>query len=158
MKTRIKLISSHSPCKMRSQDRSAAWKATLGWSGSRFRFDMNAGLEIRRLQPHHPPQLPSSTLIHGWGPSSVSPYALRLRVTELKEPDAAGGFHPHLPGFKHKFLGTALGATMWFFMFYRMRFVAANSYKYSHLTIHPERTVHTRSLSVYLSAPTCQPF
>jgi hypothetical protein len=33
------------------------------------------------------------------------------------------GFHPHLPGFKHKFLAKALGATMWFFIFYRARFV-----------------------------------
>jgi hypothetical protein len=33
------------------------------------------------------------------------------------------GFHPHLPGFKHKFLAKALGASMWFFIFYRARFV-----------------------------------
>jgi len=33
------------------------------------------------------------------------------------------GFHPHLPGFKYKFLAKALGATMWFFIFYRARFV-----------------------------------
>jgi hypothetical protein len=33
------------------------------------------------------------------------------------------GFQPHLPGFKHKFLAKALGATMWFFIFYRARFV-----------------------------------
>ncbi|KAF8274544.1 hypothetical protein EI94DRAFT_1512079, partial [Lactarius quietus] len=31
------------------------------------------------------------------------------------------GFHPHLPGFKHKFLAKALGASMWFFIFYRAR-------------------------------------
>ncbi|KZT67174.1 hypothetical protein DAEQUDRAFT_729413 [Daedalea quercina L-15889] len=31
------------------------------------------------------------------------------------------GFHPHLPGFKYKFLATGLGATMWFFIFYRAR-------------------------------------
>ncbi|KAF9653913.1 hypothetical protein BDM02DRAFT_3068958, partial [Thelephora ganbajun] len=31
------------------------------------------------------------------------------------------GFHPHLPGFKHQFLAKALGATMWFFIFYRAR-------------------------------------
>ena len=36
------------------------------------------------------------------------------------------GFHPHLPGFKHKFLGKALGATMWFWIFYRARCVAKN--------------------------------
>ncbi|VDC07682.1 unnamed protein product [Peniophora sp. CBMAI 1063] len=34
---------------------------------------------------------------------------------------AGYGFHPHLPGFKHKFLGKALGATMWFWIFYRAR-------------------------------------
>ncbi|KAF9012456.1 hypothetical protein BDQ17DRAFT_1271603 [Cyathus striatus] len=31
------------------------------------------------------------------------------------------GFHPHLPGAKHTFLAKALGATMWFFIFYRAR-------------------------------------
>ncbi|KAH9945669.1 hypothetical protein B0H21DRAFT_822876 [Amylocystis lapponica] len=31
------------------------------------------------------------------------------------------GFHPHMPGFRHKFLATTLGATMWFFIFYRAR-------------------------------------
>ncbi|KAH8828180.1 hypothetical protein DL96DRAFT_1602113 [Flagelloscypha sp. PMI_526] len=34
---------------------------------------------------------------------------------------AAGGFHPHLPGLKHRFLATGIGATMWLFMFYRIR-------------------------------------
>ncbi|KAF8637973.1 hypothetical protein AX16_010605 [Volvariella volvacea WC 439] len=34
---------------------------------------------------------------------------------------AGPGFHPHLPGFKHTFLAKALGATMWFFIFYRAR-------------------------------------
>ncbi|ETW80631.1 hypothetical protein HETIRDRAFT_45277, partial [Heterobasidion irregulare TC 32-1] len=34
---------------------------------------------------------------------------------------AGPGFHPHLPGFKHKFLAKALGASMWFFIFYRAR-------------------------------------
>jgi hypothetical protein len=33
------------------------------------------------------------------------------------------GFHPHLPGFKHQFLAKTLGATMWFFIFYRARCV-----------------------------------
>ncbi|KAI0036879.1 hypothetical protein K488DRAFT_81623 [Vararia minispora EC-137] len=31
------------------------------------------------------------------------------------------GFHPHLPGFKHQFLAKALGATLWFWIFYRAR-------------------------------------
>ncbi|TFY61385.1 hypothetical protein EVG20_g7078 [Dentipellis fragilis] len=31
------------------------------------------------------------------------------------------GFHPHLPGFRHQFLAKALGASMWFFIFYRAR-------------------------------------
>ncbi|KIM40229.1 hypothetical protein M413DRAFT_446397 [Hebeloma cylindrosporum] len=31
------------------------------------------------------------------------------------------GFHPHLPGRGYKFLSQALGATMWFFIFYRAR-------------------------------------
>ncbi|KAI0915731.1 hypothetical protein AcW1_003751 [Taiwanofungus camphoratus] len=33
----------------------------------------------------------------------------------------ASGFNPHLPGFRHKFLATSLGAMMWFFIFYRAR-------------------------------------
>ncbi|KAK7053422.1 hypothetical protein VNI00_004048 [Paramarasmius palmivorus] len=36
----------------------------------------------------------------------------------------AGGHHPsgfHLPGFKYNFMAKALGATMWFFIFYRVR-------------------------------------
>ena len=36
------------------------------------------------------------------------------------------GFHPHFPGFKHKFLGKVLGATMWFWIFYRARCVLVN--------------------------------
>jgi len=31
------------------------------------------------------------------------------------------GFNPHLPGTKYQFLAKALGATMWFFIFYRAR-------------------------------------
>ncbi|TEB37376.1 hypothetical protein FA13DRAFT_1786530 [Coprinellus micaceus] len=35
---------------------------------------------------------------------------------------AAGpGFHPHLPPVRYTLLGKALGASMWFFIFYRMR-------------------------------------
>ncbi|TFK73953.1 hypothetical protein BDN72DRAFT_893420 [Pluteus cervinus] len=34
---------------------------------------------------------------------------------------SAPGFNPHLPGFKHTFLAKALGASMWFFIFYRLR-------------------------------------
>ncbi len=37
------------------------------------------------------------------------------------------GFHPHLPGFTHRFLATTLGATMWFFIFYRARYVYSTS-------------------------------
>lgn len=33
------------------------------------------------------------------------------------------GFSPHLPGFRYQFLSKALGATMWFFIFYRARCV-----------------------------------
>ncbi|KAJ4477032.1 hypothetical protein C8J55DRAFT_96026 [Lentinula edodes] len=32
---------------------------------------------------------------------------------------ASGGFNPHLPGFRYNFLAKGLGATMWFFIFYR---------------------------------------
>ncbi|KAF9517169.1 hypothetical protein BS47DRAFT_1291149, partial [Hydnum rufescens UP504] len=31
------------------------------------------------------------------------------------------GFHPHLPSFGHRFLAKGLGATMWFFIFYRAK-------------------------------------
>ncbi|KAF8622645.1 hypothetical protein AX15_006757 [Amanita polypyramis BW_CC] len=33
------------------------------------------------------------------------------------------GFHPHLPSAKYTFMAKALGASMWFFIFYRARFV-----------------------------------
>ncbi|KAF8201000.1 hypothetical protein BJ912DRAFT_843582 [Pholiota molesta] len=33
----------------------------------------------------------------------------------------APGFHPHLPGAGYNFLAKALGASMWFFIFYRAR-------------------------------------
>ncbi|KAF9526602.1 hypothetical protein CPB83DRAFT_857467 [Crepidotus variabilis] len=33
----------------------------------------------------------------------------------------APGFHPHLPGAGTNFIAKALGASMWFFIFYRMR-------------------------------------
>lgn len=33
----------------------------------------------------------------------------------------AGGFHPHLPGMRYTMLAKGLGATMWFFIFYRAR-------------------------------------
>ncbi|CAE6431964.1 unnamed protein product [Rhizoctonia solani] len=34
---------------------------------------------------------------------------------------AGPGFHPHPPGFGHRFLAKTLGATMWFFIFYRAK-------------------------------------
>ncbi|KAN0090841.1 hypothetical protein V8E55_004407 [Tylopilus felleus] len=33
----------------------------------------------------------------------------------------SSGFNPHLPGARYQFLSKALGATMWFFIFYRAR-------------------------------------
>ncbi|KAF8135771.1 hypothetical protein EV363DRAFT_1159258 [Boletus edulis] len=33
----------------------------------------------------------------------------------------SSGFNPHLPGARYQFLAKALGATMWFFIFYRAR-------------------------------------
>lgn len=49
---------------------------------------------------------------------------LSLEYAQLLYGAASGsGFHPHLPGFKYKFLSTAMGATMWFFIFYRARCV-----------------------------------
>ncbi|KAI5889575.1 uncharacterized protein SCHCODRAFT_02670553 [Schizophyllum commune H4-8] len=37
--------------------------------------------------------------------------------------ETAPGFHPHLPGAGHRWLGKLIGASMWFFMFYRIRCV-----------------------------------
>ncbi|KAF8322308.1 hypothetical protein DL93DRAFT_2093541 [Clavulina sp. PMI_390] len=34
---------------------------------------------------------------------------------------AGAGFHPHPAPFTHRFLGKALGATMWFWIFYRAK-------------------------------------
>ncbi|KAJ3549353.1 hypothetical protein NMY22_g909 [Coprinellus aureogranulatus] len=34
---------------------------------------------------------------------------------------AGPGFHPHLPPARYTFMAKALGASMWFFIFYRMR-------------------------------------
>ncbi|KAG8963192.1 hypothetical protein FRC03_003286 [Tulasnella sp. 419] len=31
------------------------------------------------------------------------------------------GFHPHAPSLTHRLLAKGLGATMWFFIFYRAR-------------------------------------
>lgn len=31
------------------------------------------------------------------------------------------GFHPHFPGFAHRFVGKTLGAVMWFWMMYRAK-------------------------------------
>ncbi|KAH9855241.1 hypothetical protein C2E23DRAFT_612073 [Lenzites betulinus] len=45
------------------------------------------------------------------------------------------GFNPHLPGFKHKFLATTLGATMWFFIFYRARCVCSATIQTALLTV-----------------------
>lgn len=61
-----------------------------------------------------------------WPDHRVSPLLFRniCYRSEWSELVASGtGFHPHLPGFKYKFLSTTLGATMWFFIFYRARYV-----------------------------------
>ncbi|KAM0754230.1 hypothetical protein T439DRAFT_378292 [Meredithblackwellia eburnea MCA 4105] len=34
---------------------------------------------------------------------------------------APGGFHPHLPGFGHRLTAKLLGASMFFFIFYRAK-------------------------------------
>lgn len=68
---------------------------------------------------------PSSS--HGWSPRCVRQQLLRplvqLRTLVETLRRLGPGFHPHLPGFKHQFLAKALGATMWFFIFYRARCV-----------------------------------
>ena len=54
---------------------------------------------------------------------AFDPGLFSFRLTESV--DFLGpGFNPHLPGFRHQFLAKALGATMWFFIFYRARYVA----------------------------------
>lgn len=54
----------------------------------------------------------------------VSPSIPALSVLELSLLEAPG-FNPHLPGLRHTFLSKALGATMWFFLFYRVRYAAS---------------------------------
>ena len=77
----------------------------------------------RRQSAH---ELPPSSLQSTWPGHTVSQISCET-ASECAEQwrfVASGpGFHPHLPGFKYKFLSTTLGATMWFFIFYRMRFV-----------------------------------
>ena len=80
----------------------------------------------------HPPQ--HST----WPGPTVSSILcmLSLKYAEQLFGVASGsGFHPHLPGFKYKFLSTAMGATMWFFIFYRARCVEPPCHSISMLTI-----------------------
>ncbi|KAG6813549.1 hypothetical protein H0H92_009941 [Tricholoma furcatifolium] len=43
----------------------------------------------------------------------------------------APGFNPHLPGFKYSFLAKGLGATMWFFIFYRARSGSGSSFAWA---------------------------
>lgn len=38
--------------------------------------------------------------------------------------DCLSGFNPHAPSLMHRFLAKGLGASMWFFIFYRARYVA----------------------------------
>jgi hypothetical protein len=48
---------------------------------------------------------------------------------------AGAGFHPHLPGFRYNLLAKSLGATMWFFIFYRLRCVLLVLFVGLYLTI-----------------------
>ncbi|KAK9896192.1 hypothetical protein P389DRAFT_171232 [Cystobasidium minutum MCA 4210] len=45
--------------------------------------------------------------------------SFRLLAGAAHPPRPAGGFHPALPGRGHRYLAKALGASMFFFIFYR---------------------------------------
>ena len=85
----------------------------------------SVGKKLIQLSPPLP--FVSELIHHGWSSRCVRPWLSGLlvrswRLTELV--DFLGpGFNPHLPGFRHQFLAKALGATMWFFIFYRARCV-----------------------------------
>ncbi|KAJ7703055.1 hypothetical protein B0H17DRAFT_922353, partial [Mycena rosella] len=46
----------------------------------------------------------------------------------------APGFHPHLPGRGYTLLAKGVGATMWFFIFYRLRYCLSRPSTCSQLT------------------------
>ena len=54
-------------------------------------------------------------------PLYVFPVVVVAVVARADSLLAGAGFHPHLPGFKYNLLAKGLGATMWFFIFYRAR-------------------------------------
>jgi hypothetical protein len=49
------------------------------------------------------------------------PFVFSKAYNNIKMAAGGLGFHPHLPGFTHRFVGKALGATMWFWMMYRAK-------------------------------------
>jgi hypothetical protein len=69
---------------------------------------------------------PSSPLLlihHGWRSKSRQ-YVVFSFILELLVDDSEGaGFHPHLPPVRYNFLAKFVGASMWFFIFYRARCV-----------------------------------
>lgn len=55
-------------------------------------------------------------------PAQVRPPSPLQPTSPLTSSYCTGvGFHPHLPGLGHRFMGKALGATMWFWIFYRAK-------------------------------------
>jgi hypothetical protein len=82
----------------------------------------------------------SELVHHGRSSRCVLPplFKLSARLCRLAERQKflGPGFNPHLPGFRHQFLAKALGATMWFFIFYRARCVTWSEICLC-LTIHP---------------------
>ncbi|KAL1673426.1 hypothetical protein EV122DRAFT_294191 [Schizophyllum commune] len=66
----------------------------------------------------------------GWETSSGCSRIARRIVSVVEhglkhatDAETAPGFHPHLPGVGHRWLGKLIGGSMWFFMFYRIRCV-----------------------------------
>jgi hypothetical protein len=68
------------------------------------------------------------TSVPSWLELNVQSFYHGLFKKKSLNVETAPGFNPHLPGFKYNFLAKALGASMWFFIFYRARLVQSSSY------------------------------
>ncbi|KAJ7217912.1 hypothetical protein GGX14DRAFT_356977, partial [Mycena pura] len=65
----------------------------------------------------------------------------------------ASGFNPHLPGRGYSLLAKGIGATMWFFIFYRLRYIFPCPFSSPRLT--PVRSDKTAVNSWYARVDLC---
>ena len=84
---------------------------------------MNSAQRRPERARQHAQTLPP-TVHHGWPTQYAIPRHGIWHTSDFAAMALGSGFNPHLPGFKHRFLATTLGATMWFFIFYRARYVS----------------------------------